>query len=178
MAYPYPHKNLMIIPELSFCLKLKGINARFVITIPEENEYLRLFINEAQRYNVSDTILNVGRLTLPECIEWYDRSDMVFLPTLLETFSATYLESMRMGKPIITTDLDFARDICKDAAAYFKPRSAESAADMIEKVVNDRLYWEQLVVNGYERLKCFPGPEDQYKMMIRWLTNFHQSDFI
>jgi glycosyltransferase involved in cell wall biosynthesis len=169
LAYPYPHKNLMIIPELSFRLKQKGIKARFVTTIPKENKYLPLITNAAQQYSVSDSILNVGRLTLPECIEWYNRSDMVFLPTLLETFSATYLESMRMGRPIVTSDLDFAHDICKDAAAYFKPCSAESAADMIEKVVNDHFYRDRLVDNGFNRLKDFPGPEDQFQIMMQWL---------
>jgi glycosyltransferase involved in cell wall biosynthesis len=83
-------------------------------------------MREARRYSVSDSIFNVGWLTLSECIDWYNRSDIVFLPTLLETFSATYLEAMRMGRPIVTCDLDFARDICKDAAAYFPPLSTKS----------------------------------------------------
>ncbi len=43
---------------------------------------------------------------------------MVFIPTLLEVFSATYLEAMLMKKPIIASDLEFSRDICGESA-YF-----------------------------------------------------------
>lgn len=35
------------------------------------------------------------------------------MPTVLEVFSATYPEAMAL--PIVTSDLDFARDICDNA---------------------------------------------------------------
>jgi hypothetical protein len=60
--------------------------------------------------------------------------------------------------------LAFANDICKEAAAYFQPLSASRAADAIAKISGDHLYREQLVENGYNRLKFFLGPEEQHCM--------------
>ena len=50
----------------------------------------------------------------------------MILPTLLESFSATYIEAMFHGKTILTSDLDFARDVCGEAAFYFDPLNPQS----------------------------------------------------
>lgn len=44
---------------------------------------------------------------------------------------------MKMEKPIITSDLGFARSICQDAALYFKPRDARSAVEQIERLLDN-----------------------------------------
>lgn len=38
------------------------------------------------------------------------------MPSLLECFTATYPEAMRMERPIVTTDLAFAQGLCGEAA--------------------------------------------------------------
>ncbi len=48
------------------------------------------------------------------------------MPTLLECFSASYLEAMYMKKIIFTSDLPFAHTVCKDAAFYFAPHDVEN----------------------------------------------------
>ena len=40
-----------------------------------------------------------------------------------------------MGVPIITSDLDFARDVCGDAAYYFNPDDDEQAANALAKII-------------------------------------------
>ena len=52
------------------------------------------------------------------------------MPTLLESFSGTYVESMFHKKPIITSDLDFAKAVCDNSAIYFNPLDE---ADILEK---------------------------------------------
>ena len=44
---------------------------------------------------------------------------------------------MMMSRPIVTPDLDFARDICGPAALYYDPLSAGGAADALTAFVND-----------------------------------------
>jgi glycosyltransferase involved in cell wall biosynthesis len=114
-------------------------------------------------------IVNVGKLSSQECPKYYQQSDCVFLPTVLETFSASYLESMAMSRPIITSDLNFARDICEDAATYFEPESAFEAARAIERVLLDSELQSLLVRNGLARLEYFPSPRGKYETHIDWL---------
>ena len=49
----------------------------------------------------------------------------------MESFSSTYLEAMSFGRPILTSDLDFAREVCGNSAAYFNPWDVTSIADAI-----------------------------------------------
>ena len=74
------------------------------------------------------------------CPKLYNQADAMFLPTLLETFSASYPEAMKMERPILTSDLDFAKDICGDAALYFNPLDSYDIANKI-KTINDRSHY-------------------------------------
>lgn len=171
LAAPYPHKNLKIIPEVANQLRKNDPDRvyRFILTLPDDGPVVRQFWAIVDKYGVKDMIENVGKLRLQECPSFYASSDIVFLPTLLETFSATYPEAMVMGKPIVTTDLQFAHDICGDAAAYYSPMSAEAAAKMIGQVAGDPKLRESLIANGRNRLKEFPNPEKKYQLMLQWI---------
>ena len=80
---------------------------------------------------------------------------MFILPTLLESFGLTYLEAMQNNCPIITSDLEFARYVCGDAALYFDPKSPSSILDMIIKLKDDQKLRMRLVENGQKRIKSF-----------------------
>ena len=59
-------------------------------------------------HNYDERIEYLGKININQCPHLYVQSDAVFLPTLLECFSASYAEAMLMKKPIITSDLGFA----------------------------------------------------------------------
>jgi len=171
LAAPHPHKNLPIIPRVARSRRSNSKKSyRFTVTLPNAGKEVRRFWSEASRLGVRDMIENAGQLKLHECPTWYSKSHMVFLPTVLETFSVTYLESMVMGKAIVTTDLDFAHDICGKAAAYFNPRSPEDAANKIRMVAENTSLRDSLVEEGYKRLKCFPDPHEKYRMTLEWIS--------
>ena len=73
---------------------------------------------------------------------------------------------MIMSKPIITSDLGFARSICGDAAIYFKAKDAETAANQIERIMDDTQLQETLIVNGHRRLKKFNNPRERAKLYL------------
>ena len=157
-------------------LKERGRGGRFcfVVTLPDEGGVVDEFWNRTRLLNVVDMMENVGRLSIVDCAEWYARSDVVFLPTLLETFSATYLEAMAMGRPIVTTNLDFAREVCGPAALYYEPLSVQEAADAIERVANDERAWKELVQKGRRRLASFPSPEEKHDKVMDWVREVWQ----
>ena len=47
----------------------------------------------------------IGKVDVAECQNLYEQADIMFMPTLMECFTATYPEAMRMEVPIVTTDL-------------------------------------------------------------------------
>lgn len=144
----YPHKNLELIPEIVRKLNQSGNRkVEFVLTLKESDFQ--------EKIGAMPGIINVGPVPPEACPSLYSECDGMFLPTLAECFSASYPEAMVMEKPIVTTDLGFARSICGDAAQYFEPKNADDALiKLLEVVENDELQ-RQLVANGKETLKKF-----------------------
>ena len=97
----------------------------------------------------------------------YQQCDIVFQPTLLECFTAAYPEAMRMERPIITTDLEFARGLCGKAAEYYSAIDAQACADAIYKVASDKLLRERLVAEGKEQLKKFDNYSQRAEKLIK-----------
>ena len=157
-----PHKNLIILNVVIPYLKNMIIehNIKFYVTI-ENDEYDNLFTNE-----VKDFVVNVGPLKVADCPSFVDSCDALFLPTLLECFSASYPEAMLLKKPIITSDLPFARTVCDDAALYFDPLNAENISEMIIKLVKDKELYKRLQVKGTNRFKKFPSPQERAKAYL------------
>jgi len=146
----YTHKNLEIIRNVVDELRRRGhTHVRFVLTIPK-GDYQRLF---GARY--SENVVTVGPVPPVECPSLYRECDAMFLPTLLECFSASYPEAMIMEKPILTSDLGFARTVCKDAAIYYDPLNAYEIADRIVNLMQDRTQYDRLIELGTQRLTSF-----------------------
>ncbi|MCF8102171.1 MAG: glycosyltransferase [Desulfarculaceae bacterium] len=171
LSAPYPHKNLIIIPRVAALLQQRDPqwSYRFKVTLPEEGPEVENFWVLAQHLGVMDMIDNVGPVHLYQCPALYAESDIMFLPTLLETFSVSYLEAMRANCAIVTTDLDFARDVCGEAAEYFDPSSPEAAAMALERIAHDARRRLEVTGLGRKRLMTFPTPEEKYQAHLDWL---------
>jgi glycosyltransferase involved in cell wall biosynthesis len=85
-------------------------------------------------------------------VDYYTACHALCLPTLLESFTATYVEAMHFRRPILTSDLDFAHAVCGDAALYFDPWSPESIRSAIERLRVDSALADDLVARGSARL--------------------------
>ncbi|REL24735.1 glycosyltransferase family 1 protein [Rhodohalobacter sp. SW132] len=146
----YAHKNIGVIRNLIEIYKKKGINhIKFVLTLPKD-----IFEREFPA-NYRDMIYNIGPVPINECPSLYKECDFMFLPTLLECFSASYAEAMMMEKPILTSDLGFAHTVCGEAAQYFDPVDPEDIFLKIDELVHDPEKQEKLIQTGKERLNQF-----------------------
>ncbi|MCU7618702.1 glycosyltransferase family 4 protein [Chryseobacterium sp. PBS4-4] len=168
----YPHKNMMILPEVIRILKDKfGLkDFKFLITLNKEDLNFPELCNGNIEY--------LGKVGLEKIPSLYKQSDIVFIPTLLEVFSATYLEAMLMKKPVIASDLGFSRDICRDSAYFCEPINPESYAAGIFKLINDESLRNDLVNKGIENLKRFGTSMDRtnsYLNIIKKLIKDHEN---
>lgn len=157
----YAHKNLDLIPQVVEALP-EALRRRveFVLTLTEAEFRSRISAR------IPPQVRLIGPVPPPECPALYRECDAVFLPTLAECFSASYPEAMKMEKPIITTDLGFARSICQEAALYFPPCDAEAAADQVERLIGDAKLQERLRRNGRERLAAFDSPAERARKIL------------
>lgn len=171
----YRGKNLEIIPEVArHMLDLDSqLDFEFVITLPTEDCGLKGIIEKAKSLGVEKHICNIGPIRVSEGVNVYESCHIAFLPSLLETFSANYPEAMAMKKPIVTTDLGFAHDACKDAALYYPPKNAKSAAEQIMKLAADPITWNRLVDIGSRVLEGLPTPEGRFAQYVAIIRACH-----
>lgn len=162
----YPHKNLSIAAEVARLLKLQHpeFKFRFVFSI-EKKDF------GAEISDIEECFVFLGRVDISECPSLYRQCSIAFQPSLLECFSATYPEAMRMEIPIVTTDLGFAKGLCGDAAEYYSAVDAQSAADAIYRVATDAKLSSLLVSKGKEQLKTY----DTYTQRAEKLINLVSS---
>lgn len=152
----YPHKNIEIIRDVIDSFEeVDPIKYKFVVTLPD-NIFKSIFEERHRKH-----IYNVGFIPIRECPSLYNECDFMFLPTLLECFSASYAEAMAMGKPILTSDLGFAHTVCGDAAFYFNPVDGEDIANKISILANDDLRQKELIEEGSAKLADFNTPRSR-----------------
>jgi glycosyltransferase involved in cell wall biosynthesis len=158
----YAHKNLEIFNEVLELLEDAAPGKfRLVLTLPPEK--LQMVVKKSLR----ESVINVGPVSPESCPSLYKNSDFTILPTLLECFSATYVESMAMGKPILTSDIGFAKSICQDAAVYFDPVDPHSMVKAILSLWGDEDRIRSLVKNGFRRLSAFPDASQRAAHYIK-----------
>ncbi len=161
ISVAYPHKNLPISIEIAEILHRERPNFhfRFVFTVKEE-EFPKI-PNYLQEHFVF-----TGPVDITECPSLYQQSSIMFQPTLLECFTATYPEAMKMEVPIVTTDIEFARGLCGDAAVYYSPLSAGEAAKAIYEVATNEVLRDTLTSGGLEQLKAYDTYTNRTEKLI------------
>ena len=175
-AASYLHKNLISIPHVAAHLEsmAPSLDFEFVITLPPKEKLYHKMIQLAKSLGVGKRLVNAGPIPLANGPELYQSCHISFLPTLLETFSATYPESMAMGVPIVTTDFGFSRDACQDAALYYPYQDHHAAANCIKRLLDDRDLWETQIARGKAVLTRLPDSEtryQQYRACIRKMVD-------
>jgi glycosyltransferase involved in cell wall biosynthesis len=79
-------------------------------------------------------VKNLNVISYGKVMKEYLKHNALVMPTLLETFGLPYLEAMSLGMPILSSDKDFAHEICGDFAFYFDPESITSLGESIERL--------------------------------------------
>ncbi|EWH04884.1 hypothetical protein AT00_17125 [Pseudoalteromonas lipolytica SCSIO 04301] len=125
IANDYIHKNLDIIPQVARVLRDKyNLTTQFIVTLKPESY-------EKKTSDFKSCTFNLGVILPSQCPYIYLASDAVFLPSLLECYSANYPEAIFMEKLIFTSNLPFAHEACGDSAFYFDPLDPNDIAKVI-----------------------------------------------
>ena len=151
----YPHKNLRILDEVNQILNKSDSSITYTHYLTLNNDIFRKLNFK------SSNIKNLGSINPQECYQAYEECDLVVLPTMLECFSAVYPESMKMNKPILTSDLSFARKLCQDAAIYFDPLCENDIAEKIIYVSSNKEIQNKTVKAGKYRQTKFTSSKER-----------------
>ena len=139
LTHYYPHKNLEILIPLARKVEELSLPYSFIITIDgNQHKMAQKFINKVKSEGLDKIIINIGNVDMGNVASLYSQCDVLFMPTLIESYGLPYVEAMYNEKPILTSDFDFSRDVCGDAGLYFDPLDVQSIISTIEKSYSDQ----------------------------------------
>lgn len=165
----YPHKNLIAVPAVAAALAADHphVDAVFQLTIPADSEAWREIAARARSLGVADRVETLGLLQLDALAAAYTGSAAVFLPTLREASTAVYPESFHFGRPLVTTDIDFARELCGAAAMFVDPYDEQGMAAALAHVLADETRRLDLIAAGDVQLaQTYPSAKGKFAAQL------------
>lgn len=171
----YRHKNLELIPEIAGRLQASMPRAefQFQLTLDPASVPMRRIMQTAKSLGVTNRLKTLGQLRLDGLAEAYQCASAVMLPTVREISTAVYPESFYFERPLVTSDLDFARELCGDAALYCNGYDAGEYAATLALLIADRgsgKLTDRLISEGRARLtSTYPTPDEKFEQQIRLL---------
>ena len=169
----YWHKNLELVPKVAVALRQLQLSFDFVFrfTLPEASREWQAILADAKRLGVGDRLVTLGVTRVSDLAAAYRDACAVYLPTLREISSAVYPESFFFRRPLVTTDMDFARELCGDAALLVEPRNPVAAASALLSLARSPELSSSLVAAGEQRLLAtYPTPGEKFEMQIDLLA--------
>lgn len=145
----YPHKNHKVLPRVRDLLLDDGLDVRFVVTMTDEEW-------ESAPDQLRRSCINAGVVSVSRIGDLNLQCDGAIFPSLLESYSATPVESLVMGLPLFASDRPYVRDTCQDAAVYFDPLDPIDIAARIRETLADSEKLEELAA-GRARVSASLG---------------------
>ena len=133
-----PYKDFDTMLAAVRLLADQGLNFKLHLTIARENWPVGFdrWRAEVSRLCLDDYIVVLGRVPANAAPELYRRCDVLWFPSLCETFGWPLIEAMALGLPILASDTTLNREMAGEAAVYYPPfdagRAAEAAVYLIE----------------------------------------------
>ncbi|GAB3503517.1 hypothetical protein GCM10027341_32760 [Spirosoma knui] len=175
----YTHKNLEILVEVADLIRQRDLPYRLLITIePEQHPKARQLINRIERQAGRKVLINIGNVPTDCVASLYEQVEGLLLPTLLESFTSTYVDAMHFGVPIFTSRRDFSEEICGDCAYYFDPLSAEDILFTIHRAFNNPAQLEEHVASGRRRSMNLPTWTTVTQLGLHTMEMLHNQPFL
>lgn len=160
VATGVPHKNHVTILKSFSELARRNVKARVILTITREE------INSVGWCDTSH-LMEAGYIVPTDWVAkrhlraLYAACDACLMPSVLESLSSAHIEAMQWGRPQITADLRYARDICGRAALYADAENEKAWVEQIQRLMCDADLRDKLVRAGYDQMSQYPGSWDE-----------------
>lgn len=170
----YPHKNLEVLARVvDFLYARNFINIYFNFMIDKKNfeKLTKLVVNPNARYMLK----NFGPVASSNLPKIYSDCDAVILPTLAESSTSAYPESFISKKTLLTSDLDFSRSLCGEAALFFDPLNVEDIVNKVITIYQDEKLRASIAEKGIKQLsRVYISAEDKWKKQKKLIQTLIQ----
>ncbi|MBQ4844381.1 glycosyltransferase [Pseudoalteromonas sp. MMG005] len=162
------HKNIWRVVQLLPKLRENNIIVKFVLSSTKNQlvSFYRNLIDGISEELIDEFFEFKGHIKADLIQQVYDDIDVVMNIADLESFSNNYMEAWVAGKPILASDRDFARYICKGSAYYVEPHDSKSLYNGMVKFVNKEIDKDEMVMQGEANLSILPSFEERVEKIL------------
>ena len=147
-----PRKNLVRLIEAIGRVRRRGHDIDLVVVGPKHfraEEVTRAAASSEGWIHVT------GYVTDRQLAACYSCCAVYVLPSLYEGFGLPAIEAMAHGVPIACSNAGALPEVCGDAALLFDPRSVESIAGAVDRILSDPGMRQRLVLAAAARVRLF-----------------------
>jgi len=138
------HKNLSSLIDAS-----RGLNVKLLLVRKPDDEtrgmLARAGLDHEFRWDLSEE----------ELVSCYDQAYITFFASTYEGFGLPILESMAIGRPVITSDIEPMRSIGGEAAVIVNPSRVDEIRAALEKLLSDSAWYETCVSRGLAHVRQY-----------------------
>lgn len=149
------HKNLPNLIKAFHILKTKYNYPGKLILTGTPNPLYPEPVNLIQKYKLNKSIIKVGLVEQDQLNNLYQNATAYVFPSFYEGFGLPILESFISNTPVACSNTACLPEIAQDAAVYFDPKSPESIAETLNKLITNKDLQKTLIKKGQTRLKDF-----------------------
>lgn len=160
----------LVVPAMARVFKAAdaaGVSCRLLVV--GDGNQRGLMERQASELGVAGRVEFAGRRGQDELQSFYDRIDVLLMPSRSEGFGLTAVEGMARGCVPVVADVGGLPEVVRDGEAglLHERESVESLASQVERVVCDAGLWERLSAGALERAACF-GLEAYRGQVAAW----------
>lgn len=154
VARVYPHKNHEFLAAVHRELRGMDIQAKFVLTLNNQEW-------ESCSSQLRAACINVGPISVDQVADFNARCDAMIFPSLLESHSATPMESLATNGLLFASDREFVKDSAGDAPVYIDPLDPHSSARVIRATLSDGSLVRAKRAQALKQIESLPGPRER-----------------
>jgi glycosyltransferase involved in cell wall biosynthesis len=169
----YWHKNLEIVPAVAAEMRRRdpGLDFVFRLTLDPRSPEWTALATSAQKLGAGSQLTTLGVVKITALASAYAATSAVYLPSLREISTAVFPESFFFRRPLVAADMDFARELCGDAALFVPPRNAAAAAEQLIALAHSQALRARLIEAGERQLaEAYPTPAGKLRMQLDLLA--------
>lgn len=151
----YPHKNISVLNKVNEILIDKyKMKCNFLFTFSESEMKSCGFDEKSNFYSV-------GEINSMQCPAFYKLLDALVFPSLLECYSVSPIEAMKMNITVIASDYPFVKEVCGNSIFYFDPLNPNNIATAIFEAFSNTELRETKKQSGYRLVHDLPTAKDR-----------------
>ena len=145
-----PRKNILKLAQAFNSLQESSYIDKDVhlLIVGQMGWYYKEIIDGIDSLSSRDKIKLVGPIYGEDLAGFYQLASVMAYPSMFEGFGYPVLEAMRLGTPVLTSNISSMPEAGGNAAHYVNPESLDEIKDGLCKLLNDKTYREKLAVKG------------------------------